>query len=91
MGQGVWLGSENLGPMDKVEEVLKHGSLSVGFIGLAETLVALYVHHHGESDDMQASVGLGFVYHALQGFSGIFFLPECLWTKECLWISIFGL
>lgn len=53
MGQGVWLGSENLGPMDKVEEVLKHGSLSVGFIGLAETLVALYGHHHGESDDMQ--------------------------------------
>ena len=53
MGQGVWLGSENLGPTDTVGEVLKHGSLSVGFIGLAETLVALYGHHHGESDEMQ--------------------------------------
>ena len=53
MGQGVWLGSENLGPSDRVGEVLKHGSLSVGFIGLAETLVALYGHHHGESDEMQ--------------------------------------
>ena len=53
MGQGVWLGSEDLGPTDTVGEVLKHGSLSVGFIGLAETLVSLYGHHHGESDEMQ--------------------------------------
>ncbi len=53
MGQGVWLDSEKLGPNDEVGEVLKHGTLSVGFIGLAETLVALYGHHHGESDEMQ--------------------------------------
>ncbi len=53
MGQGVWLDSEKLGPFDEVGEVLKHGTLSVGFIGLAETLVALYGHHHGESDEMQ--------------------------------------
>lgn len=53
MGQGVWLDSEKLGPYDEVGEVLKHGTLSVGFIGLAETLVALYGHHHGESDEMQ--------------------------------------
>lgn len=53
MGQGVWLDSEKLGPNDKVGEVLKHGSLSIGFIGLAETLTALYGHHHGESEEMQ--------------------------------------
>ena len=38
MGQGVWLDSEKLGPSDEVGEVLKHGTLSIGFIGLAETL-----------------------------------------------------
>lgn len=53
MGQGVWMGSEKLGPLDEVGEVLKNGSLSIGFIGLAETLVALYGHHHGENDEMQ--------------------------------------
>ncbi|MEG1781676.1 MAG: anaerobic ribonucleoside triphosphate reductase [Oscillospiraceae bacterium] len=54
MGQGVWLGSENLGYDDEVGEVLKHGTLSVGFIGLAETLTALYGHHHGEGEEYQA-------------------------------------
>ncbi len=53
MGQGVWMDSEKLGPDDEVREVLKHGTLSIGFIGLAETLTALYGHHHGESDEMQ--------------------------------------
>ncbi|WP_337595858.1 anaerobic ribonucleoside triphosphate reductase [Ruthenibacterium lactatiformans] len=53
MGQGVWLDSEKLGPSDEVGEVLKHGTLSIGFIGLAETLISLYGHHHGESDAMQ--------------------------------------
>jgi len=51
MGQGVWLDSEKLGPEDEVGEVLKHGSLSIGFIGLAEALVALYGHHHGEGKE----------------------------------------
>ena len=49
MGQGVWLDSEKLKWTDEVREVLKHGTLSVGFIGLAETLVALIGKHHGES------------------------------------------
>jgi len=49
MGQGVWIGSEKLGPNDEVGEVLKHGTLSIGFIGLAEALVALTGKHHGES------------------------------------------
>ena len=53
MGQGVWIDSEKLGYNDTVGEVLKHGTLSIGFIGLAETLTALYGHHHGESDEMQ--------------------------------------
>jgi len=53
MGQGVWIDSEKLGYEDSVGEVLKHGTLSVGFIGLAETLTSLYGHHHGESDEMQ--------------------------------------
>ena len=51
MGQGVWIDSEKLGPDDEVGEVLKHGTLSVGFIGLAETLKALIGKHHGESEE----------------------------------------
>ncbi len=62
MGQGVWLDSDKLGPDDEVREVLKHGTLSIGFIGLAETLVALYGHHHGESEEMQQK-GLALVQH----------------------------
>ena len=53
MGQGVWLDSEGLGPDDSVAEVLKHGTLSVGFIGLAETLKALIGKHHGERAEAQ--------------------------------------
>ena len=53
MGQGVWIDSDKLGYNDTVGEVLKHGTLSIGFIGLAETLTALFGHHHGESEQMQ--------------------------------------
>ena len=53
MGEGVWLDSEKLGPEDEVREVLKHGTLSIGFIGLAETLVALIGKHHGQSAEAQ--------------------------------------
>lgn len=53
MGQGVWMDSEKLGPDDDLTEVLKHGTLSIGFIGLAETLVALTGKHHGESEESQ--------------------------------------
>ncbi|MBQ9992311.1 MAG: anaerobic ribonucleoside triphosphate reductase [Firmicutes bacterium] len=56
MGQGIWIGSDELGPDDTVGEVLKHGTLSVGFIGLAECLTALVGAHHGES---KASQNLG--------------------------------
>ncbi len=51
MGQGVWIDSRKLGPDDEVGEILKHGTLSVGFIGLAECLVALIGKHHGESEE----------------------------------------
>ena len=53
MGQGIWLDSERLGPDDEVREVLKHGTLTVGFIGLAECLKALIGKHHGESEEAQ--------------------------------------
>ena len=53
MGQGVWLDSDKLTLQDDLREVLKHGTLSIGFIGLAETLTALYSHHHGESENIQ--------------------------------------
>ena len=50
---GMWVGSENLKPDDEVRDVLKHGTLGVGFIGLAECLIALCGHHHGESEEAQ--------------------------------------
>ena len=53
MGQGVWIDSENLDWDSEVREVLKHGTMSVGFIGLAECLKALRGKHHGESEESQ--------------------------------------
>ena len=53
MGQGIWLDSDKLGPDDTIEEVIKHGTLTVGFIGLAECLKALTGKHHGESKESQ--------------------------------------
>ena len=57
---GMWKGSENLKPNDVVEPVLKHGTLAIGFIGLAETLKALTGKHHGESKEAQ-ELGLEFI------------------------------
>lgn len=53
MGQGIWIDSDKLDADDTVLEVLKHGTLTVGFIGLAETLVALIGEHHGQSEKAQ--------------------------------------
>jgi len=53
MGEGVWMDSESLGSDDEVREVLKHGTLSIGFCGLAECLKALTGKHHGEDEDSQ--------------------------------------
>ena len=62
MGQGVWLDSDKLDWDDEVREVLKHGTLSVGFIGLAETLKCLIGAHHGESEAAQ-NLGLEIIGH----------------------------
>ena len=62
MGQGIWIDSENLNINDQVGEVLKNGTLSVGFIGLAETLVALTGKHHGESEKSR-KLGLEIITH----------------------------
>ena len=53
LGQGVWIDSEKLKPTDRLRKILKHGTLSIGFIGLAECLKALIGKHHGESDEAQ--------------------------------------
>lgn len=60
MGQGVWADSEKLGPNDEIGEILKNGTLSVGFIGLAETLTALTGKHHGQ-DKTSRILGLEIV------------------------------
>ena len=60
MGQGIWLDSDKLGPDDELREVLKHGTLTMGFIGLAEALKSLTGFHHGESRESQ-NLGLEIV------------------------------
>ena len=62
MGQGIWLDSDKLKPTDKLRRVLKHGTLSIGFIGLAECLKALTGKHHGESAESQ-NLGLEIIGH----------------------------
>ena len=62
MGQGNWFGSEKLGWNDTLRDVIKHGTLSIGFIGLAETLVAMMGKHHGEDEDAR-ELGLDIITH----------------------------
>lgn len=62
MGQGIWIDSDQLDMDDTVAEVLKHGTLTIGFIGLAETLKALTGKHHGESAESQ-KLGLAIIGH----------------------------
>ncbi len=62
LGQGVWLDSEKLKNNDRLRKVLKHGTLSIGFIGLAECLKALIGEHHGESEAAQ-KLGLKIIGH----------------------------
>ncbi len=54
MGQGIWMDSEKLRQEDSVAEILKHGTLSMGFIGLAECLKSLIGKHHGEDEEARA-------------------------------------
>ena len=68
--QGVWTDGDKLKPTDRMRKILKHGSLTLGFIGLAETLKALIGEHHGESDKAQ-KLGLeiiGFMRDKIDGF-----------------------
>lgn len=62
MGQNIWLDSDKIGEYDNIGEVLRHGTLTVGFIGLAETLKALIGKHHGESAEAQ-QLGLNIIGH----------------------------
>ena len=71
LGQGVWMDSEKLKPNDRLRKVLKHGTLTIGFIGLAECLKALIGKHHGESEEAQ-ELGLkiiGFMRKKLDEYS----------------------
>lgn len=76
MGQGCWLGSDKLGPNDNIREILKHGSLTVGFIGLAETLTALIGKHHGESEEAQ-KLGLKIIQH-MRDYTDAWSKEECM-------------
>lgn len=51
MEQGIWIGSDKLKDTDEIREVVKQGTLSIGFVGLAETLICLTGKHHGESEE----------------------------------------
>jgi ribonucleoside-triphosphate reductase len=62
MGEGIWMDSAGLGPDEEIGEILKHGTLTVGFIGLAETLKTLTGKHHGESAEAQ-NLGLEIIAH----------------------------
>lgn len=64
-GQGLMKGSENLGPDDSIEPILKQGTWGIGFIGLAETLVALVGKHHGE-DERARALGVEIIEHIRQ-------------------------
>ena len=71
LGQGVWIDSEKLKPGDRLRKILKHGTLTIGFIGLAECLKALIGKHHGESEEAQ-ELGLeiiGFMRKRIDGYA----------------------
>ena len=66
---GLWLGSEKLDDDDTIESVINQGTLSIGFIGLAECLIALIGKHHGESDEAQ-ELGLRIISHMAERING---------------------
>ncbi|MBQ0077499.1 MAG: anaerobic ribonucleoside triphosphate reductase [Bacteroidales bacterium] len=66
---GLWLGSDKLEPCDTIESVLNQGTLSIGFIGLAECLIALIGKHHGESEEAQ-ELGLRIISHMAEKVNG---------------------
>ncbi len=66
---GLWLGSEKLNDNDSIESVINQGTLSIGFIGLAECLIALIGKHHGESEEAQ-ELGLRIISHMAERING---------------------
>ena len=66
---GLWLGSEKLDDDDTIESVINQGTLSIGFIGLAECLIALIGKHHGESEEAQ-ELGLRIISHMAEKING---------------------
>jgi ribonucleoside-triphosphate reductase len=66
---GLWLGSEKLEDNDTIESVINQGTLSIGFIGLAECLIALVGKHHGESEEAQ-ELGLRIISHMSEKING---------------------
>ena len=66
---GLWLGSEKLDENDSIESVINQGTLSIGFIGLAECLIALCGKHHGESEEAQ-ELGLRIISHMAEKING---------------------
>ena len=66
---GLWLGSEKLEDTDSIESVMNQGTLSIGFIGLAECLIALIGKHHGESEEAQ-ELGLRIISHMAEKVNG---------------------
>ena len=66
---GLWLGSEKLEDTDSIESVINQGTLSIGFIGLAECLIALVGKHHGESEEAQ-ELGLRIISHMAEKING---------------------
>ena len=66
---GLWMGSEKLEDCDTIDSVINQGTLSIGFIGLAETLIALIGKHHGESEEAQ-ELGLRIISHMAEKING---------------------
>ena len=66
---GLWLGSDKLDENDSIESVINQGTLSIGFIGLAECLIALCGKHHGESEEAQ-ELGLRIISHMAEKING---------------------
>lgn len=79
MGQGVWMDSDKLKPTDKIKDVLKHASYSIGFCGLAECLVALIGSHHGQTAQAQ-ELGLKIVGHLRERTDEYTKLEKRNWT-----------
>lgn len=79
MGQGVWIDAEKLQRDDSVAEVLKHGTLTIGFIGLAETLKALTGKHHGESAKSY-QIGLNIIGHMRKRMDDMAEKTKLNWT-----------